>query len=320
MKEFLLLEIPKPCAEDWDRMLPVERGRHCEQCCKTVVDFTEMSDAEVLRFFKERSAAASGGVCGRFASDQLGRKLAPAPIQRNGWKGWQLVLAGALVFGKGPDGARPAKARVEVSIMDRNGALDRPDTSELVFSGGVVPKLLYEKPVVKEELRADTTPMTIGQIGSDDSVPEMPPDTVRSVAAKPDYRITGAVKIINDTVLCTRKLEDDSVVADTAGPLIVGGVDSVAGLVGSRRDVVTVYPNPVMRGGVMQMKWDAPAGTYSVVLLDLHGQINQERELEVAGKGQVDEWALPGGLAAGIYFLRVARPGDRAVTKEILIQ
>jgi hypothetical protein len=98
----LRLNIPVPCREDWGQMTPVERGRHCQQCCKTVVDFTEMSDAEVLRYLSENVGAK---VCGRLMPDQLGRRLAPAPVQRNGWKGWNLVMAGALVLGKGPGGA-----------------------------------------------------------------------------------------------------------------------------------------------------------------------------------------------------------------------
>ncbi len=102
-------------------MLPAEQGRHCQECCKTVVDFTEMSDAEVLRFFKDRGARGragrsedAGGVCGRFMADQLRRELAPAPVQRNGAKGWPLVVASALVLGKGPELGHPAKATVEV--------------------------------------------------------------------------------------------------------------------------------------------------------------------------------------------------------------
>jgi hypothetical protein len=42
--------------------------------------------------------------------------------------------------------------------------------------------------------------------------------------------------------------------------------------------------------------------------------------IEVGGKGQVDEWAVPNGLVAGVYFLRVARPGTKAYTVEVLVQ
>ena len=47
---------PKPClsyvcSEDWNNMKPCEQGRFCGSCQKTVVDFTEKSDAEIQEMF-----------------------------------------------------------------------------------------------------------------------------------------------------------------------------------------------------------------------------------------------------------------------------
>lgn len=65
------ISIPKPCHEDWRAMTPNEYGRHCNICCKTVVDFTTMNDDEVKSFFINRNSKE--GVCGRFKSEQLHR-------------------------------------------------------------------------------------------------------------------------------------------------------------------------------------------------------------------------------------------------------
>ena len=40
--------IPSPCTESWDCMTSTKEGRFCQSCEKTVVDFTRMSDAELL--------------------------------------------------------------------------------------------------------------------------------------------------------------------------------------------------------------------------------------------------------------------------------
>jgi hypothetical protein len=84
------IHIPQPCAESWDAMMPASGGRHCAACQKTVVDFTQKTDAEILAYF----AGAGGEVCGRLGSDQLNRPLLPAlgtrPATR--WRGW-LTLA-----------------------------------------------------------------------------------------------------------------------------------------------------------------------------------------------------------------------------------
>ena len=89
MPKPLQLHIPTPCHEDWTKMAPAEQGRHCTACQKTVVDFTGMSDTEIIRHM----AHARSGVCGRLAPDQVHRNLVPmSPVQRNGGKGWQWLL------------------------------------------------------------------------------------------------------------------------------------------------------------------------------------------------------------------------------------
>ncbi len=175
-------------------------------------------------------------------------------------------------------------------------------------------------------------------IGTHDSVVEMPADTVTAVPVMnlKDRGLTGLVRMMPDTMLCSRKPMDTvSRIATVVDTVVNMLKDSVAALVpglvpGARRgDVLNVYPNPVMRGGMIRLAWRGEAGTYAVAFLNLHGQITQERMIEVGGKGQIDEWAVPNGLAAGVYFLRVTersssdevqRPGAKAYTVEVLVR
>jgi len=68
-----LIRLPEPCQEDWNLMTPNERGRHCDQCSKTVVDFTGWQPAEIIFYLQTHS-----GACGRFGRNQLEVPL-PAP-------------------------------------------------------------------------------------------------------------------------------------------------------------------------------------------------------------------------------------------------
>src|SRR5688500_6214191 len=77
MKRKLHLQIPTPCHEEWNKMTQAEQSRFCASCDKQVVDFTGMSDGQVLAFFRKPS---TGSVCGRFFNDQLNRDIA------NPWK------------------------------------------------------------------------------------------------------------------------------------------------------------------------------------------------------------------------------------------
>jgi len=62
------IQIPTPCHEDWRTMNPGEKGRFCNACCKTVVDFTGMTPEAISTYLKDHR---SQRVCGRFNTDQL---------------------------------------------------------------------------------------------------------------------------------------------------------------------------------------------------------------------------------------------------------
>jgi hypothetical protein len=49
-------------------MTPVDKGRHCAQCCKTVIDFSGWEAQEILYYLK---AHQQDQVCGRFRNEQL---------------------------------------------------------------------------------------------------------------------------------------------------------------------------------------------------------------------------------------------------------
>jgi hypothetical protein len=104
------VHIPQPCAESWAAMMPTATGRHCAACQKTVVDFTQKTDAEILAALRH----AAGETCGRLRADQLGRALAaPAPPAR--WRAW---LGAALAVGS-TLGA--AKAVAQTTLGHHNG-------------------------------------------------------------------------------------------------------------------------------------------------------------------------------------------------------
>lgn len=67
--------IPQPCHESWAAMTPAAQGRHCAACDKVVVDFTRLTDAEVVAFLSQ----AGGSNCGRFRAEQLRRPLRVTP-------------------------------------------------------------------------------------------------------------------------------------------------------------------------------------------------------------------------------------------------
>ncbi|RSK37502.1 carboxypeptidase-like regulatory domain-containing protein [Hymenobacter metallilatus] len=88
----LTVSIPEPCHENWQAMTPAAQGRHCAACSQVVVDFTRMTDAEVVAYLSR----PTGPGCGRFRAEQLSRPLratAEAPASRR-WLAAALAVLG----------------------------------------------------------------------------------------------------------------------------------------------------------------------------------------------------------------------------------
>jgi hypothetical protein len=70
MKQKIQISIPEPCHEGWQNMTPVEKGRFCASCQKTVLDFTYLSDNEIINLVNKND-----NLCARINVSQLNRNL-----------------------------------------------------------------------------------------------------------------------------------------------------------------------------------------------------------------------------------------------------
>ena len=113
------LHLAQSCQESWAAMTPTGAGRHCAACQKTVVDFTQKTDAEILAHL----ARAAGGTCGRLHAGQLGRPLQlPAPASR-----WRALLGALLTAGSLGQGLAPeAVAQAVPAAYRSNPAANDP--------------------------------------------------------------------------------------------------------------------------------------------------------------------------------------------------
>lgn len=66
--------INNPCSQNWDHMIPDAKGRFCNVCRLSVIDFTEKTPEEIRAYLSCRSGER---VCGRFKSGDIstGRPL-----------------------------------------------------------------------------------------------------------------------------------------------------------------------------------------------------------------------------------------------------
>ena len=83
------LSIPEACHQSWQHMTTVNEGRHCQSCCKTVIDFTAMSNEQIVAHL-----SAKNNVCGRFEHGQLNQLNQELYISDLSAKGkWARILA-----------------------------------------------------------------------------------------------------------------------------------------------------------------------------------------------------------------------------------
>ena len=74
--------IKEPCDKKWNELHPNDRGAFCNACSKTVVDFTEKSNEEIVEYLRTSSEK---NVCGRISI--------PKPIPWFRWKYIAAILA-----------------------------------------------------------------------------------------------------------------------------------------------------------------------------------------------------------------------------------
>ncbi|RYU97468.1 T9SS type A sorting domain-containing protein [Emticicia agri] len=70
MKQSFQLNTENPCQEQWESFKPTTTGGFCGSCQKNVIDFSKMSESQLVAFFKDRLNSAQN-LCGRFREDQL---------------------------------------------------------------------------------------------------------------------------------------------------------------------------------------------------------------------------------------------------------
>ena len=71
----IVLDIPKPCHEDWGQMDLTERGKICNACKTEVIDFSKYSESNLIHFFENHQ----GSVCGRINVEKLNTAILLSP-------------------------------------------------------------------------------------------------------------------------------------------------------------------------------------------------------------------------------------------------
>ena len=336
MSKKFQLQIPEPCHEDWDKMTPGDKGRFCDSCKKTVHDFTGMSDAQLIAFFKKQ---ATGSVCGRFYNDQLERDF-EIPRKRLPWIKYflQLIIPAFLFTSK-------AKAQGQTGFLgdtvlvdsNKNGknlkgsCSNKPDmnkskrvTGKLVDEkGGAIPYATVVIKGTKSGVAADANGnFNIGLVAD-----RSPATLVFSCVGFETKEITiDSNKMENR---CNVQLAQ--MLSGTVGAVAVVGYS-----IRKKKEPIKLfqrifkdssykffkaYPNPVSAGSLMKLELNkAEAGEYQADLINQNGQLIHSATVTFEKENPLNTFTIPMTIT-GVYFLRLTnKKSGKKHTEKIIIQ
>lgn len=342
MPKSIQLNIAEPCHENWQNMTPQQQGRYCGSCQKTVVDFTMMSDQEVLNYFLK----ADHNVCGRFADDQLNKELkVTEKKKRFSWAYvWNILVATFLVAKADAQDVNPKKPVEPVKEVHIRLGKVAPTRSIPVELKGVIVDETNNQPISGASIRfkgtelggmADTTGKFNLKVDKKEIVLEFSAigyetQTVNideftnlqniQVSLKPSFANLKEVSIIGYGTTTRRDW-----VGATGYNIKSTRIEKIQRNINDwvptalKKDV-KVYPNPVVRGNSLTVNLSLKqAGAYKLEVLNAAGQVMQVQPLLMQTKEQVIDLHTQVAWSAGIYWLRISSPGVKNVYQSKLI-
>lgn len=343
MPKSLQLNIADPCHENWQNMTPQEQGRFCGTCQKTVVDFTMMSDQQVLNYFLN----VDHNVCGRFADDQLNKELViTKPKKRFTWAYvWNIVVATFLVTKA--DAQVTPKPKVPVETIEHHPqimgkvAYVRPVNAPVVVKGNVVDETnnqpLHGASIsIKDtdggsmaditgafSLKVDkkeTTVIEVSAIGYATQTLKLDELTdLRNiqVSLKPSYKDLDAVSV-NYYGYSTRRGYVTGSVSMTVSEKVLRNINDWKPAI--LKTDVKIYPNPVARGNSFKVSLSLKqAGAYRMEILNAAGQIMHIQPLLMQTKEQVIDLHTQTAWSAGVYWLRISSSAIKNVYQSKIV-
>ena len=145
------ISIPEPCHEDWNKMTPNEKGRFCDSCEKTIIDFSNYSKTELAKRIN-----SGENMCGRFKPEQLNTPLNyHGPLYLKG-ANWILSLAGLV--------AVSAPVLSQSSVIQSSALSELLENKDEYFVSEPDKDTLVLKSTVRDAMTGEGLPFALVQV------------------------------------------------------------------------------------------------------------------------------------------------------------
>ncbi|MCU0320934.1 MAG: carboxypeptidase-like regulatory domain-containing protein [Chitinophagaceae bacterium] len=354
MPKYLNIEIPESCHENWNAMQPNNQGRHCLSCQKTVVDFTAMTDAELINFFSNKK----DNVCGRFTSEQLDKDFL-IPKKKIHWLKYffQFALPAFLlsikpsskffaqqhktqatiepikkvntefvsekislkdsVVGISQNGSKTENPRIIIGGARTYKAGERFRIFSL--SGNVVEESGQPIPYASVFVKGSTIGTACNENGAFNlNVPNSAKELVVTSVGMEQKEV--AIKSINKSEPIVLRLSTEL----QGEVIVVKSRKKKKTTVLQQEEKVcsaTIYPNPIPPSGILNINLkNAELGLYNVQISNLQGQLIQTEKIELAKKQTSISFALK-AIPAGNYVVIITNTkSDKKISSQLVVQ
>jgi hypothetical protein len=206
MKKQFKLSVPEPCHEDWSTMTPKEKGRFCQSCSKTVVDFTQKSKEEIQQYLSDHFGKR---VCGHFRREQLDTITLEIPTATfHQSLSYQKLFLLALLFVMGT---------TLFSCQNSNGTKQKIENVILIDSIPPITKEIDSLPTKECTQEKDTIEyMTLGKVPLIKRPPAPTPTT--GIILTPT-ELNSTQKLAHDNMVNQEEVLDGELIVEVTGDL-----------------------------------------------------------------------------------------------------
>ncbi|MBN9297935.1 MAG: carboxypeptidase-like regulatory domain-containing protein [Filimonas sp.] len=353
MKQQTFLHIPEPCHENWDSMTPEGRGRFCASCAKTVVDFTAMTDVQVLNYLK----TIKGNTCGRLKEDQLARAMTNEETKKRTVWQWVLTTLTTISLTNKIQAQTPKGAIKPDTTTTRNftpiilgkiapGILAEPKRVAIPVTGtvtneageplaGAAIEINGERNVVTDDKgkfhfelttkRNDIIKLTASYMGYTSQKKLVGTEELKeplNIQLKQDVRMLEDVTVVSQNVIsCKYPIPANSKIVAAGGLSVVTNVSYIDTVVSCAKQlfgITSVFPNPANKGSQINIKLK-DAGDYAIQLLNNGGSFISQQTQSGAAEKQVLPFSIPSNIAAGNYYIRIINNTTKKQSTEKII-
>lgn len=350
MSKIIQVKVPQPCHENWNKMSETDKGRFCNSCNKEVIDFSLMSDEQILNHI---SKASNGGICGRFASPQLNRDMVIKKQRKFMWlKYFMHVIIPALLISNKSNAQQkiigdtilcsPPKILNEIAC--RVGGIQimgKVKPQPVIINGRVTDEKGNAVPFGSIMIKGTSKGVSCDKDGIFSlAIPENI-KTAKLTASSIGYE-TNETHIdikgkTSDEINISIILKESSSMG--LGEVVVVGyasyrkpkkkvlqpiTDTIKNVINKLMtdDAVKVYPNPIHAGASFNVDFNVgDIGEYAINIVTISGQLIMQKKIQINSKQHIEQITCGNSMMSGIYFVQVINESNKKVyANKILIQ